>query len=133
MVELAQAEGVGRRSIERELHTLADGLGEQLGVDDQHGYSISVRSTGLNEIEALALYSAARPLQHTGVGERHYCSAMTLSRRVYGPTRIPRVLTHLSCGCQFSPRFAAVIYALDRRASHEKELSTALTRVPVLF
>jgi predicted DNA-binding transcriptional regulator YafY len=88
VVELARLEGVGRRSIERDLQALANELGETVTVDEQHRYSIAVRAGGLNEVEALALYSAARLLLHTGVGESHYRSAMRkLALQVPEPAR----------------------------------------------
>lgn len=88
VVQLAEMQGVGRRSIERDLRALADELGESLEVDDQHRYSIPVKSSALNDVEALALYSAARLLLHTGVGEQYYRNAMLkLAQQVPEPAR----------------------------------------------
>lgn len=88
VVELAKQMGVGRRTIERDLQALADDLGEKLEVDENFRYSIKVKRGGLNDVEALALYSAARLLQHTGVGAKHYQNAMlTLAQQLPEPAR----------------------------------------------
>jgi predicted DNA-binding transcriptional regulator YafY len=86
--QLAREASVSKRSIERDLVTLRDELGLQVEVDDQHRYSVVSPSAGLNEVEALAVYSAARLLLHTRIGEAHYRSAMRkLARQVPEPAR----------------------------------------------
>lgn len=83
VVELAALHGYNRRTIERDLVTLADHMGVELRKDANHRYSIPVKPTVLNEVEALAVYSATRLLVHTGVGERHYRTALEkLARQV---------------------------------------------------
>jgi len=102
VVDLARAEGVGRRSIERDLVTLADELGEAVVADEQRRYRIAGGPSGLNDVEALALYSAARLLLHTGVGERHYRSAMLkLARQLPEPARA--ALVARAAGLQPAP------------------------------
>ncbi len=88
VVDLAAAEGVSRRSIERDLLALEFELGEALEVDQQHRYAIRTKPATLNEGEALALYSAARLLTQTGVGEHHYRAAMRkLAQQLPQPAR----------------------------------------------
>ncbi len=87
--DLARAEAVSRRSIERDLQALEFELGEALEVDADRRYRIVTRPPALTEGEALALYSAARLLTQTGVGERHYRSAMTkLAQQLPEPARL---------------------------------------------
>ena len=88
VVELARATGVGRRSIERDLLYLKEEYGERLAQDDQYRYRLRSRAALLNEVEALAMYMAARMLTHTGIGERHYRRTMTvLARQVPEPAQ----------------------------------------------
>ncbi len=88
VVELARSHGTSRRTIERDLATLADAMGEDLRKDANHRWFIPQRSSALNEVEALAVYSATRLLLHTGVGERHYRAALEkLARQVPEPAR----------------------------------------------
>ena len=88
VVELARRHGTSRRTIERDLVTLAEQMGEQLLKDDNHRWYIPNRTPGLNEVEALAVYSATRLLLHTGVGERHYRTALEkLAQQVPEPAR----------------------------------------------
>lgn len=83
VVELAQAHGCNRRTIERDLVTLAEHMGVELRRDANHRYHVPSKPTALNEVEALAVYSATRLLLHTGVGERHYRAALEkLARQV---------------------------------------------------
>jgi predicted DNA-binding transcriptional regulator YafY len=76
VVELARAEDVGRRTIERDLHTLEFELGEEVLVDKDHRYRLPERGAPLSHIEALALYAGAETLNHTEIGEWGYRSAM---------------------------------------------------------
>jgi len=76
VVELAAQHGYSRRTIERDLVTLAEHMGVELRKDDRHRYWVPQKATALNEVEALAVYSATRLLLHTGVGERHYRTAL---------------------------------------------------------
>jgi predicted DNA-binding transcriptional regulator YafY len=86
--ELARSEGVTRRTIERDLQTLRDEMRVPVEVDVQHRYSIPPGPSLLNDVEALATYSAVRLLVHTGVGEQHYRSSMTkLARQLPEPAR----------------------------------------------
>ena len=86
--ELARSQGVTRRTIERDLQTLRDEMGVPVEVDDQHRYSIESAPSLLNDVEALATYSAVRLLLHTGIGEQHYRSSMTkLARQLPEPAR----------------------------------------------
>jgi predicted DNA-binding transcriptional regulator YafY len=88
VADLAATEGTTRRTIERDLVSLRTEMGERVEVDAQHRYSIASTSTGLNDVEALATYSAARLLVHTGIGERHYRSSMLkLARQLPEPAR----------------------------------------------
>ena len=88
VVELARRHGTSRRTIERDLVTLSEQMGEQLLKDDSHRWYIPNRTPGLNEVEALAVYSATRLLLHTGVGERHYRTALEkLAQQVPEPAR----------------------------------------------
>lgn len=88
VVELARALGVGRRSIERDLVFLAEEYGERLVRDDAHRYRLRSRAALLNDVEALAMYMAARMLTHTGIGERHYRSTMAkLAKQVPEPAQ----------------------------------------------
>ena len=83
VVELAEAHGCNRRTIERDLVTLAELMGVELVKGADHRYHVPGRPTALNEVEALAVYSATRLLLHTGVGERHYRTALEkLARQV---------------------------------------------------
>jgi len=85
---MARSHGTSRRTIERDLVTLAEQMGEQLRKDDNHRWYIPNRAPGLNEVEALAVYSATRLLLHTGVGERHYRTALEkLAQQVPEPAR----------------------------------------------
>ncbi|MEX2534473.1 MAG: WYL domain-containing protein [Trueperaceae bacterium] len=85
VVELAKHFGVSRRTIERDLLD----LGAYRTVEGKdHRYRIPVPPTDLNNVEALAVHSATRLLVHTGVGERHYRSALEkLSKRLPEPAR----------------------------------------------
>ncbi|TVR86423.1 MAG: WYL domain-containing protein [Trueperaceae bacterium] len=88
VVELARTLGVGRRSIERDLVYLTEEYGERLVRDEAHRYRLRSRAALLNDVEALALYMAARMLTHTGIGERHYRSTMTkLAQQVPEPAQ----------------------------------------------
>lgn len=88
VVELARRHETSRRTIERDLVTLAEQMGEELKKDGEHRWYIPNRAPGLNEVEALAVYSATRLLLHTGVGERHYRTALEkLARQVPEPAR----------------------------------------------
>lgn len=88
VVDMARSHGTSRRTIERDLVTLAEQMGEQLRKDDNHRWYIPNRAPGLNEVEALAVYSATRLLLHTGVGERHYRTALEkLAQQVPEPAR----------------------------------------------
>lgn len=88
VVELARKHGTSRRTIERDLEALGGQMGEELLKDGNHRWYIPNRSPGLNEVEALAVYSATRLLLHTGVGERHYRTALEkLARQVPEPAR----------------------------------------------
>ena len=88
VVELARKHGTSRRTIERDLLTLAEHMGEQVMRDEQARWFIPNRTPGLNEVEALAVYSATRLLLHTGVGERHYRTALEkLAQQVPEPAR----------------------------------------------
>lgn len=88
VVELARSYDTSRRTIERDLATLADAMGEDLRKDSNHRWFIPMRSAALNEVEALAVYSATRLLLHTGVGERHYRAALEkLAQQVPEPAR----------------------------------------------
>lgn len=88
MVELARTHSTSRRTIERDLLTLTEQMGEDLRKDEQHRWFIPNRTRGLNEVEALAVYSATRLLLHTGVGERHYRTALEkLAQQVPEPAR----------------------------------------------
>lgn len=88
VVELARSHGTSRRTIERDLITLAEVMGEDLRKNDDHRWYIPQRSSTLNEVEALAVYSATRLLLHTGVGERHYRAALEkLALQVPEPAR----------------------------------------------
>src|SRR5690606_26426653 len=88
VVELARRHETSRRTIERDLATLAEQMGEELRKDTSHRWYIPNRTPGLNEVEALAVYSATRLLLHTGVGERHYRTALEkLAQQVPEPAR----------------------------------------------
>lgn len=88
VVDLARSHGTSRRTIERDIVTLAEQMGEQMRKDDHHRWYIPNRAPGLNEVEALAVYSATRLLLHTGVGERHYRTALEkLAQQVPEPAR----------------------------------------------
>ena len=88
VADLATTEGMTRRTIERDLESLRTEMGEHVEVDAQRRYSIPSTPTGLNDVEALATYSAARLLVHTGIGERHYRSSMLkLARQLPEPAR----------------------------------------------
>lgn len=84
--ELAAHFGTTRRTIERDLDTLRDS--DYAPVEENHRYSLPARGGGLNEVEALAVHSATRLLVHTGIGERHYRSALEkLARDLPEPAR----------------------------------------------
>ena len=86
VAELAAHYGVTRRTIERDLETLRS-LGHGL-IEENHRYALPDRASDLNEVEALAVYSATRLLVHTGAGGRHYRSALEkLARRLPDPAR----------------------------------------------
>lgn len=88
VVELAKSHGFTRRTIERDLVTLAEHMGVELEKDEKHRYFVPAKRTALNEVEALAVYSATRLLLHTGVGERHYRAALEkLARQVPAAAR----------------------------------------------
>jgi predicted DNA-binding transcriptional regulator YafY len=88
VMQLARELSVTRRTIERDLITLRDDLGEAVVVDAQHRYRLGGGPSFLNAVEALATYSAVRLLQHTGVGERHYRSSMVkLAQSLPEPAR----------------------------------------------
>jgi len=88
VAQLARELAVTRRTVERDLVTLRDQLGESLIVDEQHRYALPSGPSALNEVEALATYSAVRLLQHTGVGERHYRASMAkLARSLPEPAQ----------------------------------------------
>lgn len=88
VVDLARAHATSRRTIERDLLALSEQMGENLQKDEQHRWFIPNRSPSLNEVEALAVYSATRLLLHTGVGERHYRTALEkLAQQVPEPAR----------------------------------------------
>ncbi len=88
VADLAATEGRTRRKIERDLESLRTDIGERVEVDAQHRYSIPTNPSGLNDVEALATYSAARLLVHTGIGEKHYQSSMLkLARQLPEPVR----------------------------------------------
>ena len=86
VAELAMRYGVTRRTIERDLHDLRE-LGHGL-IEREHRYALPDRGSDLNEVEALAVHSATRLLVHTGIGERHYRSALEkIARRLPEPAR----------------------------------------------
>ena len=88
VVELAKAHGTSRRSIERDLRTLDEEMGVDLRTDGRGRWFVPARPSALNEVEALAVYSATRLLLHIGVGERHYRAALEkLSLQVPEPAR----------------------------------------------
>lgn len=88
VVELARRHGTSRRTIERDLVALKEHMGEDLRRDAEFRWYIPSRASGLNEVEALAVYSATRLLLHTGVGERHYRAALEkLAQQVPDPAR----------------------------------------------
>ncbi len=88
VVELARSHDTSRRTIERDLAALAEQMGEELRKDANHRWYIPNRTPVLNEVEALAVYSATRLLLHTGVGERHYRTALEkLAQQVPEPAR----------------------------------------------
>lgn len=88
VAQLARELAVTRRTIERDLNTLRDDLGEPVVVDGQHRYALAAGPSALNAVEALATYSAVRLLQHTGVGERHYRNSMVkLAQSLPEPAR----------------------------------------------
>lgn len=75
-VELAEDLGVPVRNVQRDLVSLRKLLGVELLPDHANRYRLEGRVSSLNDLESLALYSAARLLQRTGVGERHFREAM---------------------------------------------------------
>lgn len=88
VVELAAQHGCTRRTIERDLATLAGQLGVDLRKDGSGRYYVPRPASVLNEVEALAVYSATRLLLHTGVGETHYRAALEkLANQVPEPAR----------------------------------------------
>lgn len=88
VVELAREHGTSRRTIERDLVTLASGMGQRLEKDEEGRWYIPVKRSALNDVESLAVYSATRLLLHTGVGELHYRRSLEkLARGVPEPAR----------------------------------------------
>lgn len=88
VVDLAERTGAGRRSIERDLVYLREAHGDRLHTDDRHRHHLRSRAALLHDVEALAMYMAARMLTHTGIGERHYRQTMTtLAQQVPEPAR----------------------------------------------
>ena len=86
VAELAERYGTTRRTIERDLQDLRE-MGHGL-LEEDHRYALPDNGSALNEIEALAVYSATRLLVHTGVGERHYRRALEkLARQLPDPAR----------------------------------------------
>jgi predicted DNA-binding transcriptional regulator YafY len=86
VAELAAYYDTTRRTIERDLEDLRE-LGYPLDERD-HRYALPGERASLNEVEALAVHSATRLLQHTRVGERHYRRAMEkLAQQVPEPAR----------------------------------------------
>ncbi len=86
--ELAAMTGMGRRAIERDLAYLETQYGERLRRNDKAEYRLGSRASALNDVEALAMYMAARMLTHTGIGERHYRSTMQkLAKQVPEPAQ----------------------------------------------
>ena len=86
VAELARRYGVTRRTIERDLQDLRE-MGHAL-IEENHRYALPDRGSALNEVEALAVHSATRLLVHTGIGERHYRSALEkIARRLPEPAR----------------------------------------------
>jgi predicted DNA-binding transcriptional regulator YafY len=90
VVELAEALGVARRTIERDLRLLGGRLGHALERHDDHRYFIPKPPSDLNEVEVLATFSAVRMLLHMGIGDQHYRSSMTklASKLPLGPRRL---------------------------------------------
>jgi predicted DNA-binding transcriptional regulator YafY len=85
VAELAREFEVTRRTIERDLEAM-----RRLFLIEEHGhrYEIPTRGPLLNDVEALAVYSATRLLVHTGVGERHYRNSLEkLANQVPEPAR----------------------------------------------
>jgi predicted DNA-binding transcriptional regulator YafY len=86
-LELAEATGVARRTIERDLVFLKEEHGDRLE-DTGARYRLRSVASALNDVEALAMYMAARMLVHTGIGEHHYVATMTkLAQRVPEPAQ----------------------------------------------
>ncbi len=90
VAELAEHYGTTRRTIERDLHELRD-LGHSLR-EHEHRYALPDQASALNDVEALAVYSATRLLVHTGIGEHHYRRALEkLARQLPNPARGPLI------------------------------------------
>lgn len=90
VAELAQRYDTTRRTIERDLQDLRK-MGHGL-IEQNHRYALPDHGSALNEIEALAVYSATRLLVHTGIGERHYRRALEkLARQLPEPARTPLI------------------------------------------
>lgn len=87
VVDLARELGVGRRTIERDLEDLKLEGGVDLRSENGKHW-IRAKASALNDVEALAVYSAARLLQHTHIGDRYYRDAMQkLAKMVGEPAR----------------------------------------------
>jgi predicted DNA-binding transcriptional regulator YafY len=85
VADLAREFRVTRRTIERDLETMRAMYPLE---ENNHRYEIPRRASSLNDVEALAVYSATRLLVHTGVGERHYRSSLIkLADQVPEPAR----------------------------------------------
>lgn len=87
VVDLARELGVGRRTVERDLEDLK--LEGGIDLRSENGkHWIRTKPSSLNDVEALAVYSAARLLQHTRIGDRYYRDAMQkLAKMVGEPAR----------------------------------------------
>lgn len=85
VAELAAEFEVTRRTVERDLEAMREIY--RIEVSD-HRYGIAQPAPVLNDVEALAVYSATRLLVHTGVGERHYRNSLfKLANQVPEPAR----------------------------------------------
>jgi predicted DNA-binding transcriptional regulator YafY len=85
VAELARDFKVTRRTIERDLEAMQGLFPIEKSA---HRYQITTRGPALNDVEALAVYSATRLLVHTGVGERHYRNSLEkLANMVPEPAR----------------------------------------------
>jgi predicted DNA-binding transcriptional regulator YafY len=86
-LELADATGVTRRTIERDLLFLQWEHRDRL-VNQAGQYRLLPPASSLNDVEALAMYMAARMLNHTGIGEHHYVATMKkLAKQVPEPAQ----------------------------------------------